>query len=151
MHSHAASATACAAGDVPTLHAGVTGNPQQIGEGSLWRFSPVNTDCIQVGLVGYGLVGTWCTWCTRGREICGNGGCFLEKLELRISAVWIEVHLSSFIACRACSGQELVRQMIKEGPSLEEKIGVGLPVTCHDVPSAAVKTCPFSLKEPRSG
>ena len=34
------------------------------------------------------------------------------------------------IAFVAGSGQELVRQMIKEGPSLEEKIGVALPVTC---------------------
>lgn len=55
VHSRAGSATACAAGDVPTLH---------------------------VGLVGYGLV-----------------------------------------------GQELVRQMIKEGPSLEEKIGVRLEIS----------------------
>jgi hypothetical protein len=62
------------------------------------------------------------------------GGCFLvlsfekEQLESRISAIRIEVPTAE-IAFVAGSGQELVRQMIKEGPSLEEKTGVALPVS----------------------
>ena len=76
-----------------------------------------------------------CRHAVRGKSVVAIvGGCFLvlsfekEQLESRISAIRIEVPTAE-IAFVAGSGQELVRQMIKEGPSLEEKTGVALPVS----------------------
>ena len=67
------------------------------------------------------------------------------------------------IAFVAGSGQELVRQMIKEGPSLEEKIGVALPVSdvsayrpdmsaeCPEVKTPELPELSFQLNQGSAG
>ena len=80
--------------------------------------------------MGYGLVGvtelkTWRFTCILVWKV-KHSKCQANKFR---DTLWIHCDVHEFISIVCIpSGQELVRQMIKEGPSLEEKIGVPCPL-----------------------